>query len=305
MKVSIVIPCYNCADFIQDSVRSAYEQVHEDTEVICIDNNSSDDTWAVLNSLRQEYPTLSIDKELKPGAPAARNKGWKMAKGEWIQFLDADDLLKSQKISAQITHATEHVSILIGDYLRHELGTGLKEEVLADRKPWRGLINNRLGITSSNLFRKIALQEVSGFDERLKSSQEYDLMFRIMKNHDIAYTEGVYTEIRSRAEGSISKTDLGGNKHRYLQLTRRIAAHLKATEIEVYSALGEAWYQDMFIRIRMNAIDGFPDSGEMFEAILPKGFKAEARPFTPSWFRFLMQVVGYANAEKLRALISK
>ncbi len=101
MLVSVVIPCYNVEDYIEECIHSAFAQTHKPIEVICIDNNSTDNTWQKLKQLQEKYPSLLIDKELKPGAPAARNKGLALSKGEWIQFLDADDLLLPEKIEHQ------------------------------------------------------------------------------------------------------------------------------------------------------------------------------------------------------------
>src|SRR5690554_4070958 len=101
MLISIIIPSYNVEDHIEKCVHSAFAQTHKPIEVICIDNNSTDNTWQKLKQLQEKYPSLLIDKELKPGAPAARNKGLALSKGEWIQFLDADDLLLPEKIEHQ------------------------------------------------------------------------------------------------------------------------------------------------------------------------------------------------------------
>ncbi|WP_234408798.1 glycosyltransferase family 2 protein [Marinilabilia salmonicolor] len=75
MFISIIIPAYNVSPYIEECIHPAFAQTYPHIEVICIDNNSTDDTWQKLEQLKQQYPQLIIDKELKPGAPAARNKG--------------------------------------------------------------------------------------------------------------------------------------------------------------------------------------------------------------------------------------
>ena len=102
MLVSIVIPCYNVQEYLAECLDSIFAQSYPFLEVICIDNNSTDETYRLLQKTKQKYPTLIIDKESMPGAPAARNKGLALAKGEWIQFLDADDLLLPAKIEHQL-----------------------------------------------------------------------------------------------------------------------------------------------------------------------------------------------------------
>ena len=79
MLISLIIPAHNVAPYIEECIHSAFAQTYSHIEVICIDNNSSDDTWKKLEQLKQQYPQLIIDKELKPGAPAA-SKQYKMLK---------------------------------------------------------------------------------------------------------------------------------------------------------------------------------------------------------------------------------
>lgn len=304
MRVAVVIPCYNVARFIEESLRSVFDQEHKEIELICVDNNSTDSTWEVLQSLCEIHASLKIEKELKPGAPAARNRGLELSSADWIQFLDADDILLPNKISSQL-QAIEGISeaaIIVGDYERLDLSTNERQEISANRNEWHGLINNRLGITSANLFHRNALEEVGGFDETLKSSQEYDLMFRIMQNHSVVFSEGVHTVIRSRSEGSISKSDIKGNQHRYLQLTGRIAQYMRIQRPQDFNALGEKWFQDMFIRIMINTQDGHNDSGAIFEQIMPKDFKPQPRPFVSKWFRIVMNVFGFEVADRLQRI---
>ena len=103
MLVSIVIPCYNVEKYVKEALDSALQQDYPWVEIIAIDNNSTDGTWDILSAYEQKYPDLiKCIEEPRPGAPAARNTGWLASKGEWIQFLDADDILFPDKISRQI-----------------------------------------------------------------------------------------------------------------------------------------------------------------------------------------------------------
>jgi glycosyltransferase involved in cell wall biosynthesis len=82
MLVTIIVPCFNVKEYITECLDSVFVQTYTNIEVICIDNNSTDDTYQFLEKLKQKYPTLLIEKETMPGAPAARNKGLALANGE-------------------------------------------------------------------------------------------------------------------------------------------------------------------------------------------------------------------------------
>ena len=89
MKVSVIIPCYNVQDYISKAVESLYEQTHQDLEIICVNDGSTDDTLNVLKKLEQESPRdFKLINQENGGASAARNTGLDHATGDYIQFLD-------------------------------------------------------------------------------------------------------------------------------------------------------------------------------------------------------------------------
>lgn len=97
-KVSVVIPTYNCLDYLPKAIGSVLKQTHQDVELIVIDDNSNDGTSTYLASIDDDrIITLST---LGVGAPQARNLGIEQASGEYIAFLDADDFWFPEKLSA-------------------------------------------------------------------------------------------------------------------------------------------------------------------------------------------------------------
>ncbi|MES2807882.1 MAG: glycosyltransferase family 2 protein [Bacteroidota bacterium] len=98
--VSIIIPAYNSGQFIAETLVSALAQTWANKEVIVIDNGSTDDTIQVLEQFKDQI--IIIKTTQNKGAAAARNTGLAMAKGLYIQFLDADDLLSANKIESQL-----------------------------------------------------------------------------------------------------------------------------------------------------------------------------------------------------------
>ncbi|MDP9956830.1 glycosyltransferase involved in cell wall biosynthesis [Epilithonimonas hungarica] len=191
MLVSIIIPCHNCSLTINRAVNSVFSQTHKDWELILVNNNSSDDTWQKLIEIKEQNQdkAITVLDEKKKGAPAARNKGLYQAQGEWIQFLDADDELLNNKIEVQIHGVINHcVDFIYSPFFKVKDIENVFEKKYRkiNSNLWEGLILSELGITSANLFKKKALILVKGWDEDLSSSQEYDLMFRILLNGGIA-----------------------------------------------------------------------------------------------------------------------
>jgi glycosyltransferase involved in cell wall biosynthesis len=230
--VSVIIPCHNCANFIDRAVSSVMAQTYSDIEIILVNNNSTDNSLRILNYYQNKYPNhISVYNEYKRGAPAARNCGLKQAKGNWVQFLDADDELLEDKISRQLQLAMcSDADVVAGScllkYTRHPKTYDVLRYV--DDDVWRGLITSNLGITSSNLWRKASLLKVNGWNEKLTSSQEYDLLFRMIKNDAKVITDILSNTIVHFSNNSVSKTS---NKERLEEiLSNRIELRMAIKE---------------------------------------------------------------------------
>ena len=91
--VSVVVPAYNCADFIEAAVHSILEQRYENLEIIIVNDRSSDDTWEKIGQLAEVHNQIvRCQNERAQGPSGARNTGLDLASGKYIAFLDADDV---------------------------------------------------------------------------------------------------------------------------------------------------------------------------------------------------------------------
>jgi glycosyltransferase involved in cell wall biosynthesis len=193
------------------AINSVEKQAFENWEIIAVNNNSTDNTRGVLEQMERQLPhRFKLLDEFKKGAPAARNTGLRHAKGEWIQFLDADDELLPAKLQDQFDLIkTQQVDVIISEAIVFKWVNGKTLE--STRKIykndfWSGLILSLLGITSANLWRKSLLEEIGGWNESISSSQEYDLMFRLMKkNAKIVFDKNINTVIH-QVDSVISKS---------------------------------------------------------------------------------------------------
>jgi len=104
--VSVVIPCYNAAPFLGETLESALAQTHSPLEVIVIDDGSTDDSAAIAESFG---PPVRVIRQENQGESVARNRGMDEARGEWIALLDADDVWKPQKLERQTATLDEDV----------------------------------------------------------------------------------------------------------------------------------------------------------------------------------------------------
>ena len=102
MKVSVIIPCYNQAAFIPKAIASLQTQTFGEWECIVVDDGSTDNTAEVVSNISLREPRVRLLQKANGGSASARDMGLQQAQGEYIQFLDADDIIAPEKLESQI-----------------------------------------------------------------------------------------------------------------------------------------------------------------------------------------------------------
>lgn len=181
-KFSIVIPCYNVAATVEETVASVQAQTLTDFEIVAVDNNSTDSTAEVLARLARTEPRLRVVNERVQGLSAARNGGIRAARGEFIALLDADDLFDADYLEA---HAANLADGIVGlSYSRIRL-------VDDKGRPTGNVTRPQMsGLTAVDLLRSnpctsivAARREVFDraglFDEALRRVEDQEWLFRV------------------------------------------------------------------------------------------------------------------------------
>lgn len=312
MLISIIIPAYNVEDYIEECVRSAFGQTYKPIEVICIDNNSTDNTWPKLKQLQETYPSLIIEKELKPGAPAARNKGLALSKGQWLQFLDADDLLLPGKLEHQVGIIKDDAQVCFIAAASEKLsidGQIFKSVPKLD-DPIKSLFTTNLGITSSNLWNRSYVEQIGGWDENIKSSQEADLMFRLLQvNRKVVFDIQPLTVIRERPEGQISTKNPQDNWVRYFNKRVEILNWIKENDTKLYAS-HQAFFNDSLFGILKIISNQKPDGLAAANKLYRTHFIDKYRPspnqsHSTKPYLLLYKALGFKGAERVRRMLGE
>jgi glycosyltransferase involved in cell wall biosynthesis len=222
--VSVVIPCYNDAEYLGAAIESAVGQTLSPKEVIVVDDGSSEDVGSVLEEYADRNRVEIIKHEENKGLPAARNTGIRNADGDYIAFLDADDEWVPEKLRKQRERFSEENSLglVYSDHYR----VTPEDEVMAVRRARdppngdfleRAFVNGIGGILPSTVIvRKRCFEEVGYFDERLHQAQELDMFMRIGAEFDIARVPETLVRRRVRVDS------LGSDKSRKIRYRREI-----------------------------------------------------------------------------------
>ncbi|MEJ0038441.1 MAG: glycosyltransferase [Gammaproteobacteria bacterium] len=179
--VSVIIPSYNAAAYVGHAIESAFDSHGVPVEVIVIDDGSTDDTMKVLDGFGSR---IRVEKQTRGGPYRARNLGAKLARGEWLAFLDADDDWLPEKLSRQLElAAAQGVDFVYTD--RFNFGDyGRTTERQSDSvKLWDGdvfepLLQGNFITLSSVLMRKTAFERLGGFEIERRGVQDWDMWLR-------------------------------------------------------------------------------------------------------------------------------
>ena len=184
--VSVIIPAYNCAPYIQEAVESVLNQTYQNFELLIVDDGSADDTRRILKEFEKKYPDRVRNfYQSNQGASAARNKALKESRGEYIAFLDADDVWYPQKLAKQIQvlENTESGFVYCDNYFvtetREKIENYVRKVKFIEGDGILELFCNHFVMTPAVVFRKKYLLEIGYFDETLRVGEDYDFFLRL------------------------------------------------------------------------------------------------------------------------------
>jgi hypothetical protein len=218
-KVSVVIPTHNRAEVVGEAVESVLEQTYRDFEIIVVDDGSTDSTPAAVGRyLASHRERVRYLWQENAGAPAARNAGMRVATGDYVAFLDSDDLYLPRRLEVGVG-ALEADPGCGASYVDQRTLDASGDVLLASRisrfgGPASGwilpaLLRGDLIQTNTITIRRQVLDAVGGFDERLWSGQDTDLWWRIAERWPMACVQETLVVIRE-LESSLSRG--GGTK---------------------------------------------------------------------------------------------
>jgi glycosyltransferase involved in cell wall biosynthesis len=184
---SVVITCYNQAHFLATAIQSALEQTLQAAEVIVVDDGSTDQTASVARA----FPQVRYLRQENRGLAAARNAGLARALGQYVCFLDADDLLLPRAIESGCAVFEEHpqCAFVYGDSRDIDSGGRVTSDPRGPRvasEHYRRLLEgNFIGMHATVLYRRDILRSAGGFDTRLDRCEDYELYLRLVRDFPV------------------------------------------------------------------------------------------------------------------------
>ena len=188
-QISVIIPTFNRKSFLFNAIDSVLTQTYQNIELIIIDDGSSDKT---IDQLKEYKSKIKVHRQINKGISAARNKGLKISKNDWVAFLDSDDRWEPEKLEKQVNYLKQNPK----HKFCHTDEIWIKNTVRVNprnkHKKYGGYIFDKcLDICcispSSVLIHKSIFKKIGLFDENLPVCEDYDLWLRISAEFPILF----------------------------------------------------------------------------------------------------------------------
>lgn len=206
-KVSVIVPCYNYARFLGRTIGSLQMQSYRNWEAIVVDDGSTDDTRQVALRLADEDPRVRYVHQQNSGTSEAKNTGIRLAQGEYVLFLDADDLISPEKLKAHVEHFrnSPHVDISYSRFRYFEDGREdrlFTKLDLSSTEEWLKVIDGRYEVAfpvfvrgnnmaiHAAVVRKALVDKVGFFDVGMRALEDWDYWLRcILRGAYVSYLD--------------------------------------------------------------------------------------------------------------------
>jgi glycosyltransferase involved in cell wall biosynthesis len=245
--VTVVITCHNHGRFLRAAVESVRRQAFTHSEIIVVDDGSTDETPEITASL----PDIRCIRQAWQGLSAARNTGWRASRGRFVSFLDADDRLLPGALQAGMAWAATQPSaaFVSGHYVVIDANAVQKSSrfrpcVMSDH--YRALLcSNYIGMHATVLYRRETLERHGGFDPSLPASEDYDLYLRVARVEPVVCHPEVVAEYRWH--GANMSLDSALMLSTTLRVLARQREHVRGNPAyEAAYRSGVAFWQNLF-----------------------------------------------------------
>ncbi|MDY6936872.1 MAG: glycosyltransferase [Cyanobacteriota bacterium] len=217
--ISAIVPAYNAEKTIRETIDSVIAQTHTDWELIVINDGSTDDTLKVLEQI--DEPRMKVFSFENAGVAATRNRGIDRATGEYIAFLDSDDLWTPEKLEAQLaalnTNPKAAVAYSWTNYIDESgnvLGACAHADLQGDIYQIL-LLADFIGSGSNPLIKASALAEVGKFNPDVVPTEDWDMWLRLAAKYDYAVVPSVqvlYRQLVGSGSHNIAKMEVASTR---------------------------------------------------------------------------------------------
>jgi glycosyltransferase involved in cell wall biosynthesis len=221
----VIIPCYNQANFLPDAIESVLRQTHSRSEVVVVDDGSSDETSRVAASYRE----VRVVRQQNQGVAEARNRGFRESSGECIVFLDSDDRLRPRALEAELdalrsapnaafSHGWCDLIAADGSFLAPS------HRRIVEGDYYTTLLRQNFLQTLTMMIRRASIEAIGGFGVGVDGAEDYDLWLRLARLYGGAACREVVADYRQHPASLSRRAELMSQS--VLRVLQRQAVHV-------------------------------------------------------------------------------
>lgn len=209
--VSVIMPAFNAGKTINESILSVINQTYKNWELIVVNDGSQDNTSEIVKKFKNE--NILLIEQTNKGVSNARNVGIHNSKGEYIAFLDADDLWVSSKLEKSLIEFDSSSCDLIYSRIKifknniNDASSFIYRELIVERDDYYRLLIYDYMPTLTVVVKKSVLEKIGYFDELLNGTEDWDLWIRITKEHKIKFIQEELAYYRNHESGLSKQSD--------------------------------------------------------------------------------------------------
>jgi len=209
--VSVIVPVFNRQDYVAETIESIVKQTYSNIEIIIINDGSTDDSEKIIRSFDAKYPdTINLINQQNQGQVKARNNGLKVARGEFIAFLDSDDVWLLDKVEKQICLFKNKIGLVYSgvqyiDALGKEIGDEQCDQDIRGSVYEKLIVKNRM-TGGTVIVKSEALEKVGLFDETLEAAENWDLWIRVTQFYEVDFVDEALLKYRKH-DGNMSSNN--------------------------------------------------------------------------------------------------
>jgi GT2 family glycosyltransferase len=300
--ITIGIPSFNSARWLGQAIESALGQSWPEKEIIVVDDGSTDDSPAIARGFGDRVHVIVTENR---GGNHARNRALQASKGDWIQFLDADDYLEPEKLARQFAETDEgaDADVLYSPTWIEDLGKETREASEIDTRydlygQW---LSWQLPQTGGALWRKAALQNLGGWKEGQPCCQEHELYLRALQaGLRFRFAPTPHAVYRIWSEQTVCRRDPRQVIHVRTELMDKLHDWMQARTLwtaDHSRIAGQAFFE----MARTLAKYDLAEADAYFRERKSRGLIHLAGPAAPRAYRLAHRLLGFTGAEKLAA----
>ncbi|MGI4824207.1 MAG: glycosyltransferase family A protein [Janthinobacterium lividum] len=309
-KVSVLIPAYNAAPYLEQTLDSVLAQTWPHLEVIVVDDGSRDDTLA--KARRYASDKVQVVSQANAGASAARNRAFALATGEYIQYLDADDLLHPDKIRAQLACLQQHPGAQLAASAWAMFHHEPDEQALRPTVLWQDYTDpvqwlvtaweNGVWMQPSAWLTHRTLIEAAGpWDERISLHDDGEFFSRVLlKTTTIPFCAAAKSFYRKGISDSLSSIVSEKAVQSHLAVCQSYEASLLAQRDTAQTRLACA---NNYQRLIYEYYPQYPAVRQLAAARVRALGGSTARPFSTPMFRVLDKLLGWQLSKRAKNFV--